>query len=317
VIFHHRKGLKKISLFLSILILPFNIQAENTIDIGRLYFSLSPKIMEDGSIADLSIGINYKNYLGGEIRFRNTNVSKNEELQNVSDSLNAVTENALEFFLLPVNFNFKKDNGFKFWAGAGLYYKYNKLREKGFFNMPALETLTPPRERVNSYTNNFSMHQLGPLIDTGILYTSKLFNISFSGGIVPIFYLGSSQKVSIVPLLDPDNAEFSQNTSGSPYFYLNLDFVLFKYINLVFLYDYTKMDYRVIDFDENLSWITPERIVRTQSLKIETSVLLPLGGDMYGQVGYGYTFDYIRLDNANVVSSNRQYLILTVKKVGR
>jgi len=309
--------MKKFCLSLLITLFPFCVYAEDvSFDFGRFNFSLSPKILKDGSITDIGLGLMYTEKAGGQIRFRNTEISKNEELPDVADSLNAITENTLEFFILPIEYYFFKTASFRLWSAAGLYYNYNKLDEKGFFNMPELETMTPPRERVNSYTNDFSMHLLGPLADVGIAYMAKWFNISFSGGIVPIFFLHSSQKINMIPLLDPNHASFSQNTWGSPYFYLNLDSILFKYINLVLLYDFARLNYRNLDFDENLNWITPERMVVTQSFKIEASVLLPLGGNTYSQIGYGYTFDTTRLDSGVTVSGNRQYLILAVKKTG-
>jgi hypothetical protein len=119
----------------------------------------------------------------------------------------------------------------------------------------------------------------------------------------------------MIPLLDPHYADYSQNTWGSPYFYMRLDSVFFKYVNLVFLYDVAQLRYQSIDFDENLDWIHPESTVLTQSLKIETSLLLPLGG-MSFQIGYGYTFDSTRFDSAPPVEGNRQYIILTARKAG-
>jgi hypothetical protein len=307
--------MKKLCLLLGIVILPYFAGAESqSFDFGRFSFSLSPKILKDGSITDIGLGYMYTEKTDGQLRFRITNISKNEELPGVADSLNAITENIYEFFLLPIGYNFLKTESSRFWGGAGLYYDYDKLNEKGFFNMPELEGMDPPRERVNSYTNNFSMHLLGPLADAGISFTAEWFGISFSGGIVPIFFLHSSQKMSMIPLLDPHRAEHSQDTWGAPYFYLNFDSILLKYINLVFLYDFAKLKYRTIDFDDYLNRITPESTVTTQSFMIEASVLLPLGGNMFSRIGYGYTFDTIQLDSDAAVSGNRQYLILTVKK---
>ncbi|MDR0411864.1 MAG: hypothetical protein LBH75_07840, partial [Treponema sp.] len=60
----------------------------------------------------------------------------------------------------------------------------------------------------------------------------------------------------------------------------------------------------------------PESAVLTQSLKIEASLLLPLGGGMSFQAGYGYTFDSTRLDSARTVDGNRQYIILCARKTG-
>jgi hypothetical protein len=227
-----------------------------------------------------------------------------------------VNENIFEVFFLPLEYAFIKTPNSRAWLGGGFYYEYDKLAEKGFFNMPELEELDPPRERVNAYTNNFSMHIIGPLIDAGVDYNAGWLNTSLSAGIVPLFFLHSAQKMGIVPLLDPHYADYTQNTTGSPYFYARLDSIFFKYVNLVFLYDAAQLRYESIDFDYNFAWIHPESTVHTQSLKIEASLLLPLGG-MSFQIGYGYTFDSTRFDSASLVKSNRQYIILTARKAGK
>jgi hypothetical protein len=283
-------------------------------NLGNFNFFLSPKIIEDGSFTDFGIGMLYTNNLEGELHTRITAISKNEELSGVTDSLNAIKEYIFELFFIPVKYNFLKTDRIRLCAGSGLYYKYDKLNEKGYFNLPELETLTPPKERVNSYTNEFSMHLVGPVADTEIYFSSKQFNISFSAGIVPVFFLNSSQNMSITPLLYPNNAEYSQNAYGSPYFFMRLDSVIFKYLNIVLLYDYMKLNYKVIDFDDNLNWINPEKIFITQSFKIEASILIPWDRNMYTQVGYGYAFDLIKTGSAVAVNGNRQYIILAAKK---
>ena len=283
-------------------------------DLGRINFSISPKILDNGSITDISLGYGYTDTLYGVLRFRNTLSSMNEELLDVADSLNAVNEKTYEVFLLPVEYYFFKTENIRSWIGGGLYYQYSTLDEKGFFNMPSLETMTPPRERVNSYTNSFRMHLLGPLVEAGILYNSPWVNVSFSGGISPVFLLSSSQKMSIDPLIS-GFAEYSQDTGGSPYMYFSLDSVIMKYVNLVLLYDFARLDYKTVDFDASLNWINPERTVTTQSFKIEASVLLPLG-DMRAQIGYGWTFDSTLIEGGSSVNGNRQYVILAAKKSG-
>jgi hypothetical protein len=283
------------------------------LSIENFSFSLSPKILEDGSIIDLGLGLDYAGHLRGELRFRNTISSKNEEIAGVADSLNAVNENIFEVFFLPVEYAFVKSSYVSLRAGAGVYYEYDKLSEKGFFNMPELEDIG--RERVNAYKNDFAMHVIGPLLDAGVDFNTGWLNTSLSLGIVPLFFLTATQKTSIVPLLDPHHADYTQDTGGSPYFYARLDSTFFKYINLVLLYDAAQLRYKSIDFDDNLHWITPESTVFTQSLKIETSLLLPLGS-MSFQVGYGYTFDSTRFDSASLVNGNRQYIILTARKTG-
>jgi hypothetical protein len=73
------------------------------------------------------------------------------------------------------------------------------------------------------------------------------------------------------------------------------------------------LKYKVIDFDENLAWFNPEKTLVSQSFKIEGSLLLPLGGGLSVQIGYGYTFDSIRQDDIST-QKNRQYAIFAVRK---
>jgi hypothetical protein len=285
---------------------------ETHIHMGDVNFFLSPKILEDGSITDIGLGLKYSNRWGGELRFRYTTLSRNEKLQDVSDSLNAVDESIIEIFLLPAKYKLFDVSPFSFYLGTRVYYEFDKLNEKGFFNMSVLENLG--KERVNSYTNDFSMHVVGPLVELGFDYKAAYFSASISGGVVPIFFLNSSQKMSIVPLL-PDYADFSQNTTGSPYFFIDFDSTLFKYINIAFHYNFVHLDYKSIDFDDNLAWYNPERKVDTQSIKIEGALLIPIGGDISARIGYGYIYDTIKLDSVSQ-NINNHYVIFTVKKTG-
>jgi hypothetical protein len=287
----------------------------NRFDIERLSFSVSPKILKDGSITDSDLEWGYSDALYGKVHFRFTTTSKNEEFENLTDSLNATKENVYEVFLLPIEYYFFGMPKTGLWVGGGFYYQYSTLNEKGFFNMPELEKLSPPRERVNSYTNEVSIHLLGPLFEAGVSRHTELFNISLSGGIVPIFFLRSSQKTGIVPLLDSHFADYSQDTWGSPYFYLSMDGVILKYFNIVLQYDFAKLRYKVLDFDGSLNWITPETTVATQAFKIEPSLLIPLDSSMRVQLGYGYIFDFTKTDSASSVMDKRRYLILTAKKI--
>jgi hypothetical protein len=183
--------------------------------------------------------------------------------------LNAVDEKLLGVLLLPIEYYFYKTDADNLWIGGGFYYENDKLSEKGFFNMPSLESLNPPRERVNSYTNDFFMHLFGPLVEVGINYNARWFGIGFSGGIIPLFYLIAKQTTSIVPLLYPYNTEHTQNTFGSPHFYLKLDSIIFKYLSFVLLYDFARLQHDVVDFGNNLVWTTVKNTIITQSLKKE------------------------------------------------
>jgi hypothetical protein len=288
---------------------------DNRVSLGRLSFALSPKILEDGSINDFSLGFAYTEHISGEARFRYTAISDNKELEGVDDSLNAVTQNISELFLLPFQFNFVKRDALNAWAGIGAYYEREELHEKGFFNMPELELLDPPRERVNAYENDFEMHILGPLIDTGVYFKSEWFSVSLSVGVVPVFLLVSDQSMKMSPLLDPARAKYSQTTGGSPYFYANLDSVLFKYVNLVLLYSFVALNYKGIDFNDKLEWVNPAEDIVMQSLKAEGSLLVPVGGGFNLQAGYGLLFDSTK--DAGVSDERvKQYFIFTVKKMG-
>jgi hypothetical protein len=289
-------------------------QEPTKLSMGNVGFSFAPKILKEGSITDLGVSLKYTDTMSGAVNLRYTAISKNEELLDVADSLNAVTERIFEVFLLPVQYSLFSTERYTLYLGGGAYYEYDALNEKGFFNMPALESLG--KERVNSYTNDFSMHVFGPLLEGGFRYTGEWSTVALTGGIVPVFLLGSSQKMEMVPLLDPHYADYAQTTGGSPYFYVNLDCTLFRYFNVAALYDFVHLDYKTINFDEQFTWYTPQQETIAQSLKIEVSGLLPLGNGMSFRIGYGFTFDWMQFDAASPSLSNRHYAILTVKKAG-
>jgi hypothetical protein len=287
-------------------------QESTKISIGNLGFSFAPKILKEGSIIDFGFSLKYTDTMSGAVNFRYTAITENHELFEVADSLNAVTERIFEVFFLPVQYSLLAAERYTLYLGGGAYYEYDALTEKGFFNMPALENLG--KERVNAYTNNFSMHVFGPLLESGVTYAGEWFTIALTGGIVPIFLLGSSQKTEIVPLLDPQYADYAQTTGGSPYFYVHLDCTLFRYFNAAASYDFVHLIYKTIHFDDELMWYTPQQETLAHSLNIEVSALLPMGGGMSFQIGYGFTFDWAQFDAASPSLSNRHYAILTVKK---
>jgi hypothetical protein len=305
--------LKKIG-FITILLFHFIYAEGQSFSFNNFNLFLSSNFLEDGSVTNTGLGYNYTDVLNGRINFRYTSISKNEELLNVQDSLNAVDEKLLEVFLLPIGYYFYKTDKGNLWVGGGFYYENDKLSEKGFFNMPSLESLNPPKERVNSYTNDFSMHLFGPLFEAEINYNAPWFGIGFSGGIIPVFYLIANQTTSIVPLVYTHSMEHTQNTFGSPHFYLKLDSIIFKYLYFVLLYDFSRLQYDVVDFDNSLAWTTVKNTIITQSLRFETSVLIPAGSNMRFQIGFGYAFESMRFDSHDTVL-NKPYLILSAKKI--
>jgi len=305
---------RKKTCFLILLLLPFFTHAQ-TLDFGNFSFSLTPRILEDGSIIDLSLGMMYSEHFGGEIQFRNTQTAKNEEISGADDSLNAIKETIYEVFVLPFQYRFAHNN-LRLTGGAGLYYEYDKLEEKGYFTMIFLEALG--KERVNSYKNNFAMHLAGPLLDGRVFYNSEWYNLGFTAGIVPVFYAGFTQQLDIDPLMSPNFANLSENTWGSPYFYLSLDSVIFKYVNVTFSYNYAKLTKQVIDFDyfdNTFIWTYPQQTVVSQSIMIEVSALLPLRSGISFQAGYGYMHNFISLDSSPVIQEGKHYLIISTKKL--
>jgi len=278
-------------------------------------FFLDTKIMEDGTITNIGFGLDYSGSWGSEIRGRFSKTSKNEELDDpdINDSLIATNETILEMFFLPIQYRFAIRNNLRLWLGAGLYYEYQKSTEKGFIDMPILESIG--MERVNSIKDDFLMNLFGPLFDIKLNNSSEIFNIDFSGGIVPVFFLIANEKYSMFPLI-PEPVDHSQTTAGSPYFYLGLNCVLFKYANFAVLYNYAKLKYQVIDFDDNLTPIHPDKTVVTQSLMFEISALIPVG-DLGFQIGYGHMKNFYSYDSSDSVSNNNHYLILSGKKISR
>jgi hypothetical protein len=274
--------------------------------------------MEDGSITNVGLGLNYSGIWGGEIRGQAAKTSTNEEVNDpdVSDSMIAVKETIYEIFMLPIQYKSTEKQNLKWRFGIGIYYEYQESKQKGYINMPELETLGVAM--LNSYTDNFSMHILGPLMDTAAKYDSEWFSVSFCGGIVPVYFLTAAERQKMFPLFDAVN--HSQEKWGSPYFYLGLDGILFKYVGLTANYNYAKLKYDVIsfNFDESESKfvpVFPENTVVSQSLTFEVSALIPLG-DIKFKIGYGYMLNFYAVDSSNPVTENKHYLVISGKKLG-
>jgi len=309
--------LRTTACFLALFLLPLLVHAEEgkpvDFNFGIFSFSLTPRISEDSSINDISFGMMYSESLGGEIQFRSTQTAKNEEIPGTDDSLNAIKGTTYEVFALPVQYRFVQKPNLKLIGGAGLYYEYDKLSEKGFFTLNFLED--DGLERVNSYKNDFTMHLVGPLLDGRVQYNAEWINIGFTAGIVPVFFAGFAQKLGIDPLMHPDFANLSEKTGDSPYFFLSLDSIFFKYLNVTLSYDYARLTKKIINFDDNFDWIFPKQTIVTRSVMIEVSGLLPLGSGMSIQAGYGYMHNFISLDSASAIEEGKHFLILSTKKI--
>ncbi|MDR0784577.1 MAG: hypothetical protein LBE74_01665, partial [Treponema sp.] len=90
-------------------ILAFPLAAQNQrFDWGNFSFSLSPKVLKDGSITDISLGYQYAaSNATGNLRLRFSNATKNEPLDEmVPDSLNAIEDSTFAVFLTPFEYAF-------------------------------------------------------------------------------------------------------------------------------------------------------------------------------------------------------------------
>jgi hypothetical protein len=276
--------------------------------LGRVNLSLDTDILEDGSQIDFSLGYWYTRSTEGEIRLRYVKESYNGDMYDLAESLTANDEHTFEVFLLPFRYHFFNNSTVSFNAAAGLYYDYNALKQHGYFNRRDLGD-----DSLNIYRNDFSMHILGPLAEAGLRFQTQPVDIRLKAGIVPIFYLRREQSLQMKPYM-ADKFDHSQDTSGSPYFYGELNSIFFRFLSLSLLYEFARIDYDVIGIDGN-KWTTPGEELVSHSLKAEASLLLSLSGGLYFQVGYGHSFDTIILNSSTPVAEHANYFIVGAKKL--
>jgi hypothetical protein len=266
-------------------------------------------MLEDGYQIDFSLGYWYTRSSEGEIRIRYAKESYNEDMYNLEESLIANDEHTFEIFLLPFRYRFFDNSTLGFNAAAGLYYDYNALDQHGYFNRPDLG------QNLNIYRNDFSMHLLGPLAEAGLRFQTRPVDIRLKAGMAPVFYLRRDQSVQMKPYM-ADKFDHSQDTSGSPYFYGELSGIFFRFLSLSLLYEFARIRYDVIGIDGAAKkWTTPEDELVTHSLKAEAALLLPLGGGLYFQAGYGHSFDAIILNASTPVEEHANYFIVGTKKL--
>jgi hypothetical protein len=277
--------------------------------LGRVNLSLDTDILEDGSQLDFSLGYWYTRSTEGEIRLRYAKESYNDGMYGLEESLIASDEHTFEIFLLPFRYRFFNNSPLSFNAAAGLYYDLNALDQHGYFNRGDLGD-----DSLNIYRNDFSMHMLGPLVEAGLRFQTQPVDIRLKAGVVPIFYLRRDQSLQMKPFMGDKYFDHSQDTSGSPYFYGELAGIFFRFLSLSLLYEFARIKYDVIGIDGN-EWTTPEDELVTHSLKAEASLLLPLGGSLYFQAGYGHSFDAIMLNSSTPVDEHGNYFIVGAKKL--
>jgi hypothetical protein len=278
--------------------------------LGNLNFSLNSAILENGAQTDFLLNYRYTGAAEGELRFNYIKESYDERLyEDIEESLAVNHEKTAAVFLLPFRYMFFGDSRFNFNAGAGVYYRYNSLVQSGYFNMTALG-----ENSLNIYNNDFSMHLLGPLVEAGLFLGMDALSVALTAGIVPVFYLGRDQSMRVKPYAGDAFFDYSQNTGGSPYFYVDLSGTFFKFFGVDFSYEYAKIDYNVIGIDKNRNWVTQKSEVVTRTLKIDAFILVPAGGGFSLQLGYGRSFDTIEVDSSTPVNSDKYRIIIGLKK---
>jgi hypothetical protein len=283
------------------------------LSIGRFYLSFTPKILEDGTQNDYTLGFFYTDAfkLGGEIRFRTINTTWLDNVWDIPGSVLMNRQEAYELFLLPANWRFFSRPGFNMRMGAGFYYNYNKAESRGNFNAAALFDPPGPAD-YSEYIYSFLGHAVGPMFDTGFEWRRGMFYTSFSAGVVPVFYLIQEQGLTLSPLMNPPSFSVSGESFSGPYYYLNLDVALhFKYISLfVTLFnEYSRLSYSAIGFDDFGAWAEMDVTETYRTFAFEVSLLINLGnGGIMPQIGYGRTF--------SEENGGRNYLLLGVKKFG-
>jgi hypothetical protein len=159
------------------------------------------------------------------------------------------------------------------------------------------------------------MHLLGPLIEGGLRFQTRIADIKLDAGIVPVFYLRRDQSMRIKPFMGSGYFDYSQDTSGSPYFYGKLGGTFFSFVSLSLLYEYARINYDVITYDANKKWGTVEQQVISHSFKVEASVLLRLGGGFAMRAGYGHSFDTLELDSFDPIQDDKHYFIIGSEKI--
>jgi hypothetical protein len=104
-----------------------------------------------------------------------------------------------------------------------------------------------------------------------------------------------------------DGADYSQHNTGSPYLNVHANFSM-KYVSASIGYDMSFLNYKVIDFDDNLAWYNPEKNIVTQSLKLDLSFMLPVK-NMALQLGIGYKLDLTQLDSQKPIKASSPYFL--------
>jgi hypothetical protein len=283
-------------------------EGETNLAWDKLSVSLHTKVLEGGAQPNFSAIYQYAPSIEGELRLKYTEQSDNETEE---QSLMANDEETYETFLLPFRYSFFNTPLLNGNAAAGLYYEYNTLKQQGYYNYPELGD-----KSLNIYNNDFSMHLLGPLVEAGLRFEYQMAKLKLHAGVVPIFYLRRDQSMGLDPYMGSGRFDHSQDTSGSPYFYGELNGTFFRLLSLSLLYDYARINYDVIaihDDGASQKWAIEKETLVSQSMKLEAAILLPLGGASL-RVGYGHKFDTLEIDSSTPYKTDESYLIIGMEK---
>ena len=283
------------------------------------YYSFTPKILEDGTQNDFTFGSFYnaktemqEQKFSGEVRGRTIKTSGMGEIWDITDSMLTSENETYEVFFLPGNYQFLSLSNFSLRAGIGAYYNFNKAYRKGYFNDKSLYEDPLKPDHYNAYVYDFKGHAVGPILDLDISFKWKFLNLSFSGGVVPIYYFYQDTSLKLSPLMTPSEFSVSGGETSGPYYYLNLDLAVnfFDYVTLfVTLFnEYSNLKYNSITFDEAGAWTSLAVTDEYRTLALEISLLINLKGGLFSQLGYGRTFDE--------ENGGKNYFILGVKKLG-
>ena len=330
-----RPGIKTFACIAFLTAIPFLSHAQDNsafpVGMGRYSLFLTSGIMDEGSILNFGFAMDYTNDFSGALRIRWTRAAYHDGLEYVIDSLSVVNSNIFEVFFLPLNYNILNLPSLRAWAGIGTYYYDERLRERGLFNIPDLKFLN--MEQVNAHRNEFSLRLLGPLLDVGITYRDpQWFTVTLSMGLVPVFVTWANQSVHIVPLMGANRATNFHSRGGSPSVYGDLSGMvslpqfaaLFRNegaspsawkLGLSFSLDYSRVRFESFDFSfsgNQFNWHTPETEVQARSIRLEGTLLIPLGG-LHFQVGAGWIFNALTVDSGSPTRNNANYAIIAVR----
>jgi len=293
-------------------------EKSNSSFLENVSFEVMPKILGDGFILDIGLGIQYNDFWGGELRFSHTKQTKTikDDLDNLGGmGIEAMTLDDVsryEFFLLPALYRWKINDKFSITGGGGFYYDYGQSFNRGYWISGFDDSYW-----IGSVNVNASTHLIGPLIDVRFLFISKFINSNLKFGIVPIYYGYMELGMREFPMVTPPFTKIPQSVFSSPYLYAGMDFVILKYLNVLLYYDYFRQEQRFIsstyDSTGRHKWIYPDIIVVSHHLMFEISALIPMRDNTSIQLGLGLIRDYWITDG-NPLEADSNYFIFSVRK---